>query len=168
MKFDRTSLAAGFAAAVLALGSAGAWAQPRGDQGPQRHERYERHDRDGRHERHDRGHAYRDGAHGHRGAPPRAHPHWHEGRDHRHAPPAVRHGPPRHAQGLARGAGPRHDLYKGARLPVYYRTPHYVVRDWRAHRLGPPPRGYHWVQAGADYVLVAIGTGVILQVVLGW
>ena len=50
-------------------------------------------------------------------------------------------------------------------LPVY-RTHHYVVNDWRAHRLSPPPRGYHWVQYGADYMLVAIATGVIAQLIL--
>jgi Ni/Co efflux regulator RcnB len=41
-----------------------------------------------------------------------------------------------------------------------------VVEDWRGHRLSAPPRGYHWVQTGADYVLVAIATGVILQLLL--
>mgnify|MGYP003520550862 CR=1 FL=1 len=29
-----------------------------------------------------------------------------------------------------------------------------------------PPRGYHWVQTGGDYVLVAIATGIILQLIL--
>jgi Ni/Co efflux regulator RcnB len=41
-----------------------------------------------------------------------------------------------------------------------------VVDDWRAHHLSAPPRGYHWVQTGADYVLVAIATGIILQLLL--
>lgn len=41
-----------------------------------------------------------------------------------------------------------------------------VVDDWRGHRLSAPPRGYHWVQVGADYVLVAIATGIILQLIL--
>jgi Ni/Co efflux regulator RcnB len=42
-----------------------------------------------------------------------------------------------------------------------------VVNDWRAHRLSPPPRGYQWVQTGGDYVLVSIGSGIILQLYLG-
>ena len=42
----------------------------------------------------------------------------------------------------------------------------YVVDDWRGHHLSAPPRGYHWVQTGSDYVLVAIATGVILQLLL--
>jgi Ni/Co efflux regulator RcnB len=33
-------------------------------------------------------------------------------------------------------------------------------------RLSAPPRGYHWVQTGSDYVLAGIATGVILQVIL--
>jgi Ni/Co efflux regulator RcnB len=65
-----------------------------------------------------------------------------------------------------RGAGPSHNYYKGERLPVEYRHQQYVVDDWRAHRLSSPPRGYHWVQTGGDYVLVAIATGVILQLLL--
>ena len=66
-----------------------------------------------------------------------------------------------------RGAGPDHDFYRGSRLPAYYRGHQYVVDDWRGHHLRQPPRGYHWVQTGADYVLVAIATGVIVQLLLG-
>ena len=65
-----------------------------------------------------------------------------------------------------RGAGPGHNFYRGDRLPWEYRQRTYVVEDWRGHRLSAPPRGYHWVQAGGDYVLVAIATGVILQLLL--
>jgi Ni/Co efflux regulator RcnB len=65
-----------------------------------------------------------------------------------------------------RGAGPYHNYYRGERLPTYYRSSTYVVNDWRGHRLSAPPRGYHWVQTGADYVLVAIATGIILQIIL--
>lgn len=65
-----------------------------------------------------------------------------------------------------RGAGPNHSYYRGGRLPSEYRTRQYVVDDWRGHRLSAPPRGYHWVQTGGDYVLVAIATGVILQLLL--
>ncbi len=66
-----------------------------------------------------------------------------------------------------RGAGPRHDLRKGARLPSEYRNRQYVVDNWRAHRLSAPPRGHHWVQTGNDYVLTAIATGVIASIILG-
>ncbi len=65
-----------------------------------------------------------------------------------------------------RGAGPNHQYYRGDRMPQYYRSRMYVVDDWRGHRLSAPPRGYHWVQSGGDYVLVAIATGIILQLIL--
>lgn len=78
-------------------------------------------------------------------------------------------GPPPHAQGQRpwRGAGPDHRWYRGDRLPPMYRGRHYVVDNWRVHHLSPPPRGYHWVQYGGDYLLVAIATGVIAQLILG-
>jgi Ni/Co efflux regulator RcnB len=65
-----------------------------------------------------------------------------------------------------RGAGPSHSFYRGDRLPAEYRYRSYVVDDWRNHHLSAPPRGYHWVQTGGDYVLVAIATGIILQLML--
>ena len=66
-----------------------------------------------------------------------------------------------------RGAGPDHAFYRGDRLPREYRDRQYVVEDWREHRLSAPPRGYHWVQVGGDYVLVSIGNGVVLNFMLG-
>ena len=53
-----------------------------------------------------------------------------------------------------------------ARLPPAYRSHSYVVDDWRSHRLYAPPRGYQWVQAGGDYMLVAIATGIITAILL--
>ncbi|MRX09875.1 hypothetical protein GJ697_18715 [Pseudoduganella sp. FT25W] len=69
-------------------------------------------------------------------------------------------------RGRDRGAGPRHDIRKGGRLPPEYRNRQYVVDDWRGHHLSAPPRGYHWVQTGGDYVLVAITTGIIASLLL--
>lgn len=91
-------------------------------------------------------------------------------------PPMVRPGaqPPKpHPHGMPpgqakrMGAGPNHNWVKGTRVPPQYRTPHYVVNDWRNHGLKSPPRGYQWVQYGGDYLLVAIATGVISQLILG-
>ena len=65
-----------------------------------------------------------------------------------------------------RGAGPYHRFHRGERLPFEYHNRQYVVDDWRGHNLRAPPRGYHWVQTGADYVLVAIATGIIVQLLL--
>jgi Ni/Co efflux regulator RcnB len=72
----------------------------------------------------------------------------------------------RHDNHRARGAGPRHDLYRGQRLPSNYHNRQYVVDNWRSHRLSAPPRGYHWVQVGGDYVLAAVATGIIASVLL--
>jgi Ni/Co efflux regulator RcnB len=55
---------------------------------------------------------------------------------------------------------------RGDRLPYEYRHRNYVVDDWRGHHLRPPPRGYQWVQDGGDYLLVAIATGIIAEVLL--
>jgi Ni/Co efflux regulator RcnB len=65
-----------------------------------------------------------------------------------------------------RGAGPERSFRQGGRLPPEYRARQYVVDDWRGHHLSAPPRGYHWVQNGSDYLLVAITTGIILQLLL--
>lgn len=65
-----------------------------------------------------------------------------------------------------RGAGPWHDLYKGKHLPRYYRSRHYRIHNWRGHGLYAPPRGQYWAQVGADYVLVAITTAVIFDLIL--
>lgn len=73
--------------------------------------------------------------------------------------------PPGQAQRM--GAGPQHNWVQGNRVPQQYRTNHYVVNDWRGHGLKQPPRGQHWVQYGGDYLLVAIATGVITQLILG-
>jgi len=65
-----------------------------------------------------------------------------------------------------RGAGPIHAYHRGDRFPAEYRRRNYVVNDWRGHHLSAPPRGYQWVQSGADYVLVAVASGIILQLLL--
>lgn len=65
-----------------------------------------------------------------------------------------------------RGVGPNHEFRRGGRLPPEYRHRQYVVDNWREHRLSAPPRGYHWVQVGGDYVLVAIATGIIMQLLM--
>ena len=57
----------------------------------------------------------------------------------------------------------RHDRWtRGHR----YYGPNYVVRDYGYYRLRQPPRGYHWVRANNNYLLVAIATGVILDIAL--
>lgn len=67
---------------------------------------------------------------------------------------------------VARGAGPERQFHKGQRLPREWRNRQYVVDNWRAHGLTPPPRGHQWVQVGADFVLIAVGTGIITSLIL--
>ncbi|WP_419255134.1 RcnB family protein [Caulobacter sp. ErkDOM-YI] len=54
---------------------------------------------------------------------------------------------------------------RGAYLPPYYRGSGYVVHDYGRYRLRPPPRGYYWYRTGNDYVLAAIATGLIFDVI---
>lgn len=55
---------------------------------------------------------------------------------------------------------------RGGHIPREYLNRQYWVEDWRAHHLAPPPRGYQWVQVGSDYVLVALASGIIAQLLL--
>lgn len=74
--------------------------------------------------------------------------------DHRHGPQV------RYYQ--ARGP----HFQRGRHIPVEYRSRQYVVVNPYQHRLYAPPRGQQWVQVGSDYVLVAIATGLIVNLVL--
>ena len=65
-----------------------------------------------------------------------------------------------------RGAGPDHSWHKGDRIPDSYRDKRYEVTDWHAHHLSAPPAGYHWVQVNGDFVLAAVATGVIADMLL--
>lgn len=112
---------------------------------------------------------------GHRDEPPhqerphqaakKATPHAEQGKKkNSSARPAAR--PEAHAH-QGRGAGPDQRIRKGDRLPPAYRGKQYVVDNWRAHKLSPPPRGHHWVQTGGDYVLVKVSSGTVIQLSLG-
>lgn len=141
----RRASIASVAAAMLAT-SAIAVAQPNNYPGQRDDRQQGRHAQQGSH---GQGHANRPG---HRPEPPRA-----QGPQHR---------PGGHHMQSHRGAGPDRSWQRGSRIPPQYRTRHYVVNDWRGHHLSSPPRGYHWVQNGSDYLLVAIATGVIAQLIL--
>lgn len=54
---------------------------------------------------------------------------------------------------------------RGGYLPYAYRGHQYEVRDWRAYRLQAPPSGYHWVNTDGNFVLAAIATGLIAQII---
>lgn len=55
------------------------------------------------------------------------------------------------------------DWRRGGYLPPYYRS--WTVDDYGRWGLRRPPYGYHWVRVGDDYLLVAIATGLIFDVV---
>lgn len=49
----------------------------------------------------------------------------------------------------------------------HYQRPIYVVHDYRGYGLRHPPHGYHWVRDDyGDYLLVAIATGLIADLIL--
>lgn len=75
--------------------------------------------------------------------------------------------PPRYvpAQPAWRGHAPR--FHRGNYLPHPYRQRAYHVNDWHAHRgLYAPPRGHQWVQVGSEFLLVAIATGLIANLLV--
>jgi Ni/Co efflux regulator RcnB len=55
---------------------------------------------------------------------------------------------------------------RGGYIPREYYNRQYYVNDWRGHHLSAPPRGYQWVQVGSDYVLIALATGLIANLIL--
>lgn len=57
---------------------------------------------------------------------------------------------------------------RGGYIPQEFRHHQYRVMDYRAYRLSAPPRGHQWVQVGADYVLIAMATGLIAHIVLNY
>jgi Ni/Co efflux regulator RcnB len=153
-----------FAVAAAALTSGAAFAQSYGysNDSNVRNERYvqqDRHDsgeRDGRYSRDGRDGRYsRDGRDG------RYDRNDHYGRDDRYSRRD------RNDYGDNRYyAQPRAQHFRGGYVQQQYRDQRYVVSDWRSRRLYQPQRGYQWVQAGNDYLLVAIATGLIAQVLM--
>lgn len=70
----------------------------------------------------------------------------------------------RHSYYGARGP----DFRRGGYMPREYRNRQYYISDYRSYRLSPPPRGHQWVQVGSDYVLIAIATGLIANIILNY
>ncbi len=54
---------------------------------------------------------------------------------------------------------------RGGYLPPYYRG--YVVRDYSRYHLRRPPPGYYWYRTGDDYVMAAIASGLIFDIIAG-
>lgn len=58
------------------------------------------------------------------------------------------------------------EFRRGGYIPYEYRNRQYVVVNHNQHHLHAPPRGHQWVQVGSDYVLIAIATGLIANLIL--
>jgi len=54
----------------------------------------------------------------------------------------------------------------GAFLPPQFQGD--VVDEYAQYHLRRPPQGYHWVQAGDEFLLVSEATGQIFDVVSGY
>lgn len=74
----------------------------------------------------------------------------------------------RHRDYRRYGYHPVYPRYRHARWERghRYHGPTYVVGNYGYYRLRPPPYGYHWVRADNDFLLVAISTGIILDLAL--
>lgn len=132
----------------------------------------------GRWEHRDRDRGGRDWDRGDRG---RDRGHWDRGRDDRYRGDSRwdrgRHngyyynnrwsyGPPPPAYYGRPGYRPGYTAWRrGAYLPQYYRGDYYRMSDYGRYGLRAPPRGYYWYRSGNDYILAAIATGLIFDVI---
>jgi hypothetical protein len=71
-------------------------------------------------------------------------------------PPQSYYGNPNYRPGYAQWR-------RGGSLPGYYRGA--PVHDYGRYRLRQPPRGYAWYQVGDDYLLAAIASGIIFDII---
>lgn len=63
----------------------------------------------------------------------------------------------------------RHDreFHRGEHIPTVYLERDYYVEDYRVYRLAPPPRGHRWVRTDdGKYILIAVATGIIADIIL--
>lgn len=55
---------------------------------------------------------------------------------------------------------------RGDRLYSSYRQPQYYVTDYQRYHLRRPPHGYRWTRVNNDFILVAITSGIIADVMM--
>ena len=70
------------------------------------------------------------------------------------------------SHGIQRSHSVQHSWQRGARFSRFNGDRYAVISNWERYHLRRPPVGYHWVRSGNNFVLVAIGTGIIADVVL--
>lgn len=80
-----------------------------------------------------------------------------------YAPPRYYAPPPRAYYGPPRPYYSGYVWQRGGYLPPNFGG--YYVSDYGRYGLRPPPRGYRWYRNGNDYVMAAIATGLIFDIV---
>lgn len=68
-------------------------------------------------------------------------------------PPGQPHGPPPPGW---------HQWHQGD----HYHGNRYVVHNYSYYRLRPPPPGYQWVQNGGQFVMIAVATGLVTEIIV--
>lgn len=59
------------------------------------------------------------------------------------------------------------DYRRGERIEVVYMEPRYYVDDYEHYHLRQPPRGHRWVRTeDGRYILIAVATGIIADILL--
>ena len=78
-----------------------------------------------------------------------------------------RHGPDRHRGPVVEKKViiKKHRWVRGHRMTPAERRRMAEIRDYRRYRLSAPPRGYRWVRADNDFLLVGIASGVISSII---
>lgn len=94
-----------------------------------------------------------------------------------HAPPPRREAykPPPPPRGYNRyrfsnsWRSPHGQFRPGYAMPSYYYrdSNRYLVNDWRRYNLYEPPRDHQWLLVDGNFVLAAVGTGIIAHILLG-
>ncbi len=56
---------------------------------------------------------------------------------------------------------------RGYRVNASERRRFSDVNDYRRYRLAPPPRGYRWVRADNEYLLIGVTSGIISSIIAG-
>ena len=63
--------------------------------------------------------------------------------------------------------GQHRGWHKGERIDVVYMQPRYYVEDYRVYHLAPPPPGHRYLRdPDGRFILVAIATGIIADILL--
>jgi Ni/Co efflux regulator RcnB len=61
----------------------------------------------------------------------------------------------------------KHEMHRGEHVPVVYLQRDYYVEDYRVYHLAPPPRGHRWIRTDdGKYILIAVATGIIADIIL--